>query len=380
MTSPPFLPYGRQSIDQEDIDAVLATLNSDWLTTGPAIPRFEDALKQFTGSRHAVAVSSGTAALHAAIFAAGIGPGDEVIVPPLTFAATANAVIYQGATPVFADVDNQGLLLDPLQVLSRITERTRAVIAVDYAGQPCDYKALRAVCERHNLILIADACHSLGGSFRGRAVGQLADLTALSFHPVKPITSAEGGMVLTDNPDYDGRMRLFRNHGIDSDHRQRQEAGSWQYSMIELGYNYRLNDLQAALGTSQMRHLQTWISRRRELAGLYTEQLAPLPQVCCLHQFDDRLSGWHLFVIRIAQEHRDALFRFLRQRNIGVNVHYDLVYHHPYYQTQYPRLSGSCPVAETACREILSLPLFPAMAEADVKRVVSAITDYFSAR
>ncbi|VAW86559.1 Aminotransferase, DegT/DnrJ/EryC1/StrS family [hydrothermal vent metagenome] len=230
------IPYAKQSIDESDIEAVCEVLRSDFLTTGPTIELFENVLSRRVGMPHAVALNSGTAALHAALVAIGIGPGDEVIVPPITFVATANAVIYCGATPVFSDVDPDTLLLDPQQVEQNITTATRAIIAVDYAGQPADYPALRAIADCHGLILIADACHSLGAELNGTPVGALADLTIFSFHPVKPITAGEGGMVITHNPQYAERMVRFRSHGIDKDHNLRAALNSWEYDMTELGH------------------------------------------------------------------------------------------------------------------------------------------------
>ena len=261
-------------MDEADIEAVIQVLRSDWLTTGPKVEAFEQAVAQYGGATYGVAVNSGTAALHAAMYAIGIGPGDEVIVPAMTFAATANSVVYQGGTPVFADVEPQTLLLDPRQVVAKITPRTKAVVAVDYAGQPCDYTALRDIAEKHGVYLIADACHALGGAYQGKPVGSLADLTVFSFHPVKHITTGEGGMVVTAYSELAERMRMFRNHGITSDHRQRDQRGTWYYEMTDLGYNYRLTDLQCALGLSQLQKLAAWLSRRQMIAGCYDASLA----------------------------------------------------------------------------------------------------------
>ncbi len=361
------LPYGRHSIDEDDIDAVVRTLRSDWLTTGPAVEQFEQAIAAYTGARYAVAVSNGTAALHAAMFALKIGPGDEVIVPPLTFAATANCVVYQGGTPVFADVSPDTLLLDPACVAAKITPRTKAIIAVDYAGQPCEYDALRSLAQSHGLALVADACHSLGATYKGRRAGTLADLTAFSFHPVKPITTCEGGMITTDDPELARRMRMFRNHGITSDHRQRAQSGTWFYEMTELGYNYRLSDVQCALGTSQLRKLETWICRRQEIARHY-DAVFPSGVVRSLFTRADVSHAYHLYVVNVAYN-RDDLISELRQRGIGANVHYIPVHFHPYYHGQ----PGLCPVAEEAYRHIVSLPIFPQMTTADVSRVTTAV-------
>jgi perosamine synthetase len=348
----PMLPYGRQTIDQADIAAVVEVLRSDWLTTGPAVPRFEEAIAAFTGARYGVAVSSGTAAVHTAMYAAGIGPGDEVIVPPITFVATANAVVFQGGTPVFADVDSETLLLDPTAAEARITPRTKAIIAVDYAGQPCDYLALRAIADRHGLLLIADACHSLGATYRGRPVGTLADLTVFSFHPVKHITTGEGGMVVTERDDFRDRMTAFRNHGIDTDHRQRAERGSWYYEMQDLGYNYRITDFQCALGLSQLSKLPEWLERRRAIATGYAAALATIPLVRRVRVRAEVTHAYHLYPVRVNFQafgiDRTQLFQQLREQGIAVNVHYIPVHLHPFYQRRFGTAPGLCPAAEAA--------------------------------
>ncbi|MCX5876798.1 MAG: UDP-4-amino-4,6-dideoxy-N-acetyl-beta-L-altrosamine transaminase [Deltaproteobacteria bacterium] len=380
ITSPPsedssaFLPYGRQRIEEDDIAAVVAALRSDWLTTGPRVSEFESAVCAFTGAQYGVAVSSGTAALHAAMHALGIGPGDEVIVPAMTFAATANCVVYQGGTPVFADVGPETLLIDPVDVARRITANTQAIIAVDYAGQPCDYDALYDLAQRHGLALVADACHSLGGAYKGRRVGTLADLTVFSFHPVKHITTGEGGMVVTDNPELAARMRRFRNHGIDTDHRQREVAGTWAYQMVELGYNYRLTDLQAALGTSQLAKLPGWLKKRRKLAAVYDAALGNVAAVKSLAVRPGNEHAYHLYVVRLVDSGvRGQIFAGLRQQGIGANVHYLPVHLHPYYQETFRTLPGLCPCAEAAYETILTLPLHQGMDENDVTRVVHVL-------
>jgi perosamine synthetase len=369
------LPYGRQWVDADDIEAVAAVLRSDWLTTGPAVDAFEAAVAAFAGAAHGVAVSSGTAALHAAMYALGIGPGDEVIVPPMTFAATANAVVYLGGTPVFADVDSATLLLDPAQAEKKITARTRAIVAVDYAGQPCDYDALQRVCERHGLALVADSCHALGARYRGRPVGSLAALTAFSFHPVKHITTGEGGMIVTDDAELAGRMRRFRNHGIATDHRQRAERGSWFYEMADLGYNYRLSDIQCALGLSQLARLPAWLERRREIAARYDAAFAGHPSIQPLAVCPDIRHAYHLYVVRVDGNRRQEIFQQLREREIGANVHYIPVHLHPYYRRRFGTAPGLCPVAEAAYERILSLPIFPRMSDADVERVIGAMAE-----
>ena len=366
------LPYGRHWIDEDDIDAVVRTLRSDWLTTGPAVEEFERAFATYTGAHHAVAVANGTAALHAAMFALNIGPGDEVIVPPLTFAATANCVVYQGGTPVFADVASDTLLLDPARAAEKITPRTKAIIAVDYAGQPCDFDALRAIAQAHGIAVVADACHSLGATYKGRRTGTLADLNTFSFHPVKPITTCEGGLISTDDPALAGRMRLFRNHGITTDHRERAQAGTCYYEMTELGYNYRLSDVQCALGTSQLRKLPAWVERRRQIARQYDAAFASSAAARPLAVRAEVSHAYHLYVVRVASD-RDEWLRVLRKKEIAANVHYIPVHLHPYYRKYHHQKPGICPVAEEAYHHILSLPIFPQMTEADVSRVTQAV-------
>lgn len=371
------IPYGRQWVDDEDVRAVVEVLRSDWLTTGPMVDRFEAGVAEFTGAAHAVAVANGTAALHASIYAAGVGAGDEVIVPAMTFAASANCAVYQGALPVFADVERDTLLLDPARVEALVTPRTKAVVAVDYAGQPCDYDALREIADRHGLLLIDDASHAIGGEYKGRPVGTLADLNTFSFHPVKHITTGEGGAVTTGDQELARRLRLFRNHGITTDHRQREQLGSWFYEMVDLGYNYRLNDLQCALGFSQLSRLRGWVERRREIARRYDEAFAGLETVEPLAVRDDRLHAYHIYVVRLNLERlrvgRAEVFQGLRAQGLGVNVHYIPVHLHPFYRERFGTGPGLCPVAEDAYERIVTLPLFPAMSDADVERVVEVV-------
>jgi perosamine synthetase len=369
------LPYGRQWVDEDDIAAVQAVLRSDWLTTGPAVDEFENAVAEFTGARYGVAVSSGTAALHCAAYALGIRPGDEVIVSPMTFAASANAVIYQGGTPVFADVEADTLLIDPAEVERKISPRTSAVVAVDYAGQPCDYDALQWLCQRHGIPLIADACHSLGARYRGRPVGTLSPLTVFSFHPVKHITTGEGGMIVTDNEALAKRMRTFRNHGITTDHRQRASNGAWFYEMVDLGFNYRISDIQCALGTSQLARLPQWIERRREIAARYDAAFERHGSIRPLATRAGACHAYHLYVVRVEARHRQEIFLRLRERGIGANVHYIPVHLHPYYRERFCTSPGLCPVAEAAYEQILSLPIFPRMSDDDIGRVVSAMLE-----
>jgi perosamine synthetase len=374
-----FLPYGRQLIEDDDIDAVIEVLRSKWLTTGPKVSEFERALSGFVGAQDAVALSSGTAALHAAMYAIGIGSGDEVILPPMTFVATANAVVFQGGTPVFADVKPDTLLINPDEIEKKITPRTKAIMAVDYAGHPCDYDRLKDIAKRHGLFLVADACHALGATYKGKKVGALADLTVFSFHPVKHITTGEGGMVVTDRQDFAERMRRFRNHGIDTDHRQRAEQGTWHYEMEDLGYNYRITDLQCALGISQLGKLEAWIDRRRYIANCYTEAFADLPFKKPLNPYSpDVLHAYHLFIVQLELNRliagREIVFKALREEGIGVNVHYLPVHLHPFYRKRFVFKPGECPVAEKAYERLLSLPIFHGMSEQDIEYAIETIS------
>jgi perosamine synthetase len=371
------LPYGRQSVSEEDIRAVVDTLRSDWLTTGPKVREFEQAFARDIGAGEAVALNSGTAALHAAMHVLGVGPGDEVIVPALTFVASANCVVYQGATPVFADVEPDTLLIDPLDVEAKITPRTRAIIAVDYAGQPCDYDALRVIAQRHGIGFVADACHSLGATYNFRSVGVLADLNIFSLHPVKAMTSAEGGMVTTESFETAHRMRCFRNHGVTSNHFQRERQGSWLYDMADLGYNYRLSDIQCALGLSQLRRLTGFIERRRAIARRYDEAFASLPGARGLVPRPGRQHAYHLYVVHLdgacLAADRGRIYSALRAEGIGVNVHYLPVHLHSFYRTRFGTGAGLCPRAEEAYENIISLPIFPGMTDEDVDDVVEAM-------
>lgn len=370
------LPYGRQAVDEADIAAVVEVLRSDWLTTGPKVAAFEVAWADRVGANHAVAVNSGTAALHAAVFAADIGPGDEVIVTPLTFAASANCVLYQGGTPVFADVQPHTLNIDPAAIEASVTSRTRAIIAVDYTGQPADLDELRAIADRCDLVVIEDAAHAIGATYKGQPVGSISDLTAFSTHPVKHVTTGEGGLITTNNEHFAEQMRWFRNHGITADHRQRAEKGGWFYEMVALGYNYRLPDINCTLGLSQLRKLDEWLVRRRAIAARYTQVFTELPAVRTLAVLTDREPAWHIYPILLERTFlrvdRAQVFAALRAENIGVNVHYIPVYWHPFYvERGYQR--GLCPTAEDAYERLITLPLFPTMTDEDVADVIAAV-------
>lgn len=371
-----FLPYGRQSVNDDDIRAVEDVLRSDFLTTGPAVGRFEQALSAATGAAHSVAVNSGTSALHAMYFAAGLQAGDEIITSPLTFAATANAALYLGATVKFVDVEPDTGNLDPGQVAVNISDNTKLIVPVDFAGHPAEYDALQRVADERGITVVADAAHSLGATYKGRSVGTLAAATEVSFHPVKPVTTAEGGAVITDDEHLAKRARLFQTHGItkSADNLENPDEGAWWYEQHHLGFNYRLTDVQAALGVSQLGRLGAFITRRRQIAHLYDAALAEVDGLILPGRRPYVESGWHLYVIRVEDKAmRRPLFDALRAQGIGVQVHYLPVYYHPYYvKLGYER--GLAPNAEAFYDRAISLPIFPAMSDTDVERVVDAVT------
>lgn len=376
-----FIPYGRQWIDEDDVEAVAGILRGDFLTTGPAVDRFEDDLRAATGAREAVALNSGTSALHAAYFAAGVGPGTDIVTSPLTFAATANAALYLGARVRFADVDPATGNLDPSAAEAAISAATRAIVPIDYTGHPAAYDAFDQIVDGREIVTVADAAHSLGGTYHGRPVGTLATLSELSFHPVKPVTTAEGGAVTTDDADLAARARRFRSHGIERDPGAMPEAeGGWWYEQVDLGFNYRLTDLQSALGSSQLRRLAAFVERRRAIARRWTEGLRDVEQLILPHVEDGVDPAWHLYVVRVSGDPagRRRLFDRLRELGLGVQVHYIPVYWHPYYRSLGFR-RGLCPVAEDFYARAVSLPIFPKMTDADVdsaiERVRSAVKD-----
>lgn len=376
------IPYSRQWIDEEDVEAVVSALRSDFLTTGPQIEAYEEAFAATCGARYAVAVSSGTAALHLACLAAEIPPGSEVITSPITFVATANAPIYCGSAPVFADVCADTINIDPEQVQARITPRTRAILPVHFAGHACDMPVLRSIADRHGLMVIEDACHALGAETPdgGRAGDcRYSELTVFSTHPVKAIATGEGGVITTNSPDLNDRLRRLRAHGItrETGHMTRYD-GPWFYQMLELGYNYRITDIQCALGRSQLRRLSTFLARRREIAARYTRAFADLSQLQLPAERPGHRSAWHLYVIRFREAGtmaRRHLFERLRAVGLGVNVHYIPVYWHPFYQERFGYPVGTCPEAERYYREAVTLPLYPSMTDAQVDYVIQKVRE-----
>lgn len=372
-----YLAYGRQTIDDEDIQSVVNVLKGDYLTTGPYVKEFEEKVAEYVGAKYAVAVANGTAALHMACYAAGIKEGDEVIVSSMTFAASANAVLYCGGTPVFADIDPLTYNIDPEEIEKKITNKTKAIIPVDFSGQSVDMDRIKEIADKHGLIIIEDAAHALGSEYKGKKVGSHADMVVFSFHPVKPITTAEGGIVTTNNEDLYKKMMIFRTHGITRDSETLEDNhGPWYYEQQVLGYNYRLTDVQSALGTSQMRKVDEFISRRREIVKHYNEAFQDLNEIITPFEADFSNSGWHIYVIKIKTEllkvTRKEVFEALQSENIGVNVHYLPVYLHPYYKgLGYEK--GLCPNAEDLYDNMITLPLFPGMTNEDVRDVIKAV-------
>lgn len=373
MTDRP-IPYGRQHVDEDDIAAVVGVLRGDWLTTGPTVEAFETALSEVSGGHPVVAVNSGTAALHAAYAAAGVGPGTNIITTPLTFAATATAALHLRAEVRFADIDDGTLLIDPERVVEQVDDSTRAIVAVDYAGQPADMDRLRDIADDAGAVLIEDAAHSIGGRYRGRPVGDLADLTTYSFHPVKTITTGEGGAVVVQGGAHLHDVRRFRNHGLVLEPGQLHapDEGPWHQEVQSLGLNYRMPDILAGLGLAQLRKLSRFVARRAELVRQYRENLADVPGVRLVDVATDVDPAWHLFPVRIDRDRRRAVFDALRQRAILVQVHYLPVHCHPLFEGRYPW--GSFPVAEVAYEQLLSLPLYPDMTSAQQDRVVQELT------
>lgn len=372
------LYYGHQYIDDADIAAVVEVLKSDYLTCGPKITELEEKLCSITGAKYACAVSNGTAALHIACQAAGIGPGDEVITTPITFAASANCALYCGAKPVFADIEEDTYNIDPRSVEAKITEKTKAVVAVDFTGQAVKLSELKQICEKHHLILIEDGAHSIGTKYDGSPVGSIADFTTFSFHPVKTVTGGEGGAVLTNNPEYAKKVMLYRSHGItrDSSQLERESEGGWYYEQIALGMNYRMTDLQAGLIISQLDKLSMFQKRRKELVEKYNEAFERLEGVIVQKEIPRSDTTRHLYILRLDLDKlkcsRREFYDAMAAENICCNVHYIPVYRHPYYEKLgYPK--GLCPVAEKVYEGILSLPLYYSLTDQDAEDVIAAV-------
>jgi UDP-4-amino-4,6-dideoxy-N-acetyl-beta-L-altrosamine transaminase len=369
------LPYGRQSISAEDIEAVTAVLRGDWLTTGPAVDAFEAAISELAGGHRAVSCTSGTAALHMAYAGLGVGPGDEIVTTPMTFVATASCAAILGAKVVFADVEEDTALIDPAAVQAAVTDRTKVIAAVDYAGHPADYDALQPLADEVGAVTLADAAHSIGGFSKGRPVGDLADVTTLSFFPTKNLTTGEGGAVVTKNADVGQRVHEFHFIGLVRDPARftLPDEGPWHQEVHEYGVNYRLTDLASALGLSQLKRLAAFKQRRAEITARYNKALSGVDGLRTPVQRADVDPAWHLYPVRVLGDRRREVFEGLRAAGIGVQVNYIPVYWHPVFAEQgYQR--GMCPNAEQFYREEISLPLFPGLADDDVDRVIESLT------
>ena len=378
--------YGHQYIDEADIQAVVDVLKSDYLTCGPKIGELEEKLCQVTGAKYAVACSNGTAALHIACMAAGIGAGDEVITTPITFAASANCALYCGARPVFADIDEETYNIDPQSVAEKVNGKTKAVVAVDFTGQSVELDELLEVCREKGLVLIEDGAHVICTKYKGRANVSIADMTTFSFHPVKTVTGGEGGAVLTNNEEYYKKLLLYRSHGItrDTGLLEHEPEGGWYYEQIDLGYNYRITDMQAALIISQLDKLQMFSKRRKEIVARYNEAFSKLPQIAVQKEIPESDTTRHLYILRLVPEKlkigRKEFFDALAAENICCNVHYIPTYYFPYYQ-KLGYAKGICPKAEKLYEEMFSIPLYYAMTDKDVEDVIRAVTkiaEYYS--
>ena len=371
------IPYGHQSIEQDDIDAVVRVLKSDWLTTGPTVDEFEKKICSYTGGKYAVAVNSGTSALDVAVQALQIPRGSEVISTPFTFAATNNVILFNGLIPVFADIQKETRNINPDEIRKRITKKTKAIMYVDYAGHPCDIDEIKQIAEEHDLLLIEDAAHALGSSYKGKKVGTFADITVFSFHPVKPITTGEGGAALTDDPRIAENMRLLRSHGIKKENKSTKNQDiAWQYDMTMLGRNYRLTDIQAALGLSQMKKIDRFIEKRNSLATLYQEKLRDISFIELPQTKGDVFHGWHLYTVSMKGVNRNSFFGHMRNNGIGVNVHYIPTYQLSYYKKNVATDISKYPVTEELFKKIITLPLHPAMKESDIDKVEAAIKKF----
>ncbi|MFC1624239.1 UDP-4-amino-4,6-dideoxy-N-acetyl-beta-L-altrosamine transaminase [Candidatus Omnitrophota bacterium] len=370
-----YIPYARQSIDAKDIKAVIDALKSDYVTQGPKVREFEKRVADYCGAKYAVALNSGTSALHAACFAANIRAGDEVITSPISFAASSNCILYCGGTPRFADILEDTVTIDPDSIKKRINKKTKAIIPVDFAGHPAESEEIKNIANKYGVLVIEDAAHALGAEYKGNKIGscRYSDMAVLSFHAVKHITTGEGGKVLTNSRNFYDKLVMFRSHGITRDRHKLIGKGKkkWFYEMHFLGFNYRITDIQCALGLSQMDKLDNFIKRRREIACFYKEAFVDIEEITCLEEREDIVSSWHIFPIRV-KKNRDKVFDRLTAEKIGVNVHYIPIYLQPYYK-KLGYKKGLCPMAEKYYREAITLPLYPAMSDSQVRRVISVI-------
>lgn len=376
------IPYGKQWISKEDVQAVTETLTGDFLTQGPAISKFEQAICERTGAKYCVAVCNGTAALHLAVRALDIPAGSEGITSPITFAASSNCMIYNGMRPAFADIEPKTYCIDPVEIEKKISKDTKLIVPVDLAGQPCSMKEIKAIAKKNNLAIVEDASHAIGSKYEdGSAVGSCtySDMTTFSFHPVKTITTGEGGAITTNSPVLYEKLKLLRTHGITKDQNLlSQNPGPWYYEMIDLGFNYRITDIQAALGISQLQRLDSFIQRRREIVQRYNTAFSQLPHFTIPFEQPEVYSAWHLYIAQIdfnaINKTRVQVMSELESKGIGSQVHYIPVHFLPYYQKNYHTKSGDFPIAENYYERALSLPLYPKMNDEEVQEVIKAVT------
>lgn len=372
------LYYGHQWIDEEDRMAVDKVLQGDFITTGPNVDKAEHELANYVKAKYAVVVSNGTAALHCACMAIGLKPGDEVIVTPMTFAASANCIRFCGATPVFADIDPETYNIDPEKIREKVTDKTKAIIAVDYTGQAVNHSEIHKICKDYGLFFIEDAAHAIGTKYNGKPVGSLADITCFSFHPVKTITSGEGGAVTTNNAELYKKLAFYHAHGIthDQEWMEAESAGHWYYEMLDLGYNYRMTDFQAALLRSQLKKIDMFSARRKEIASFYDKELSNVPEIILQKTIPESDTTRHLYVIQLDLDKltctRREFFDAMCAEQVRPQVHYIPVYYFPYYR-KLGYSKGLCPNAEYLYERILSIPLYPAMTDEDAEDVVKAI-------
>jgi UDP-4-amino-4,6-dideoxy-N-acetyl-beta-L-altrosamine transaminase len=372
-----YLPYGHHWIDDSDINAVIEVMHSGWLTQGSKVTEFERELASHFDAKYAVVFSSGTAALHAAYFSVGLKRGDTIITTPITFVATSNAAQFLGSDVSFVDIDPDTANIEVSLIEDKIEKRTKGIVPVDFAGQPADLDEIRAIADIHGLFVVEDACHAIGSTYKGKKIGSLSDISVFSFHPVKNITTGEGGAALTNDEELFEKLIMFRHHGITKEpNKMKRDFAPWSYEMHYLGNNYRLTDIQCALGLSQLKKLDYFVARRRQIVNLYNEAFTDVDEIEPLKERNDRMAAWHLYVIQLKLDKmnktRLAVFNELKLQNIGVQVHYMPVYRQPFYE-QLGFRPGLCPNAEKYYESAITLPLFPSMKDADIQRVEQAV-------
>jgi UDP-4-amino-4,6-dideoxy-N-acetyl-beta-L-altrosamine transaminase len=372
-----YIPYGRQHIDEEDINEVVKTLKSDWLTTGPKVKEFEDKFCEYTGAKYAIAISNGTAALDTAVQVLDLPEDSEIITTPFTFIASSNCILYNKCKPIFVDIKEDTFNINPRKIEEAITPKTKAILYVDYAGQPCEISELKDIANKHNLFLIEDACHAVGSKYKGKRIGSFADLTIFSFHPVKHITTGEGGMITTNNETFYNKLLMLRNHGIDKDCKERfGPTSSWEYNMKYLGRNYRITDFQCALGISQLKKLNNSIIKRNEIAEEYNIAFKQINKIKTPHVKENIYHAWHLYTILLDKSiNRDEFFRKMRKSNIGVNVHYIPIYKHGYYKNLFNIDPTNFPNTENVFSRIITLPLHGSLKKEEVEYIIEKVKE-----